>query len=230
MLRSEPSRVGRRCRVMSSETLAGWAFNCETSKSFTDDYSPFAVVLLLPGCERGTGDPRGNGARRVALGHDEDRGMQTSHQFTSVTVKEARSCCRVRSKGTTESKPWKAGLLFSSRWWPGHLFVKGHSYRRVGQWRCRWVQLYASVSEAFEVSARGISWHLQAIARTSLAYHWRIVRFSACHPFPVKGPILEDTRGRSKLGCRCVTSLGTQQPGGNGPRLPWRLWGCASGV
>ena len=113
--------------------------------------------------------------------------MQTSHQFTSVTLKEARSCCRVRNKGTTErSKPWKAGLLFSSKWWPGHLFVKGHSYRRVGQWRCRWVQLYVSVSEA-----RFLSEGSPGTFNPLLAHPSHIIgdsfAFLLATPFPSKG-------------------------------------------
>ena len=89
------SRVGR---VMSSETLASWAFNYETSKSFTDDCWPVAVVLQ--GCERGTGDPRGKGAWHGALGHDADRGMETQHQLTSVTWKGGQLKCAVGGRQT----------------------------------------------------------------------------------------------------------------------------------
>ena len=50
---------------------------------------PVAVVLLFQGCERGTGNPRGNGAWNVALGHDADGGMETTYQLISVTWQEA---------------------------------------------------------------------------------------------------------------------------------------------
>ena len=46
------------------------SFRCETSKSLSYGHRPVVVVLLLQGCERGSGDSRGNGAWNVALGHD----------------------------------------------------------------------------------------------------------------------------------------------------------------
>ena len=104
---------------------------------------------------------------------------------------------------TRRSSPWKACFL-SSRSWPGRLFVESRSYRRVDRWRCRRVQVHVSVSEWFEVSAKGILWRLQAIVRTFVAYHWRFVCCSAGHTFPITRPISEDTRVRTRLGCRCV--------------------------
>ena len=47
---------------------------CETSKSPTT--TPVATIPSLPqGCERGESNPRDNGARSVAFGHDADHDM-----------------------------------------------------------------------------------------------------------------------------------------------------------
>ena len=66
----------------------------------------------------------------------------------------------------------------------------------------RRVQVHDSVSEEFEVSARG---RLQATHHTFVACQWRIVCCSGCHQAHDGGPTTEDTGGRSRL--RCVTYL-----------------------
>ena len=104
ILGSEPLRY---C-VVSSEPVVWHGFRCETTKSFSDSHWPMAIVLLLQGCERGAGDPRGNGSWNVALGHGADRGMEATHHFISATWEEAtyvlwaearRSGFRIRRTG-----------------------------------------------------------------------------------------------------------------------------------
>ena len=63
------------------------------------------------------------------------------------------------------------------------VFVESQSYRRVG------VVVEFLFTLPFLRFLR-----LRAIAPTSVAYHWKIVCCSACHPFPA------DTGGRSRLG------------------------------
>ena len=72
-----------RHRVLSTETVASMA-SAVRRRSVSDGW-PVRAVLLHQGCERGTGDRRDSGAWNVALGHDADRGMETSRQFVSVT-------------------------------------------------------------------------------------------------------------------------------------------------
>ena len=88
------------------------------------------------------------------------------------------------------NKPWKVDLL-SSRSWPGHLFVESHSCRRVGLWCCGRIQVPASVSEGFVDSGRWFLWRLQAAGRNIWRMVWSV---------RVKGPISEDTGGRSRSG------------------------------
>ena len=97
LLVPNPSCVGRRYRLMSSQTVA-------RSKCLSHGHRSVAGVLLIQCCESCAGDPGDNGAGNVAVGHDADHGGEGRYPgrrppFDVLWVEAQQSCCRVLRKG-----------------------------------------------------------------------------------------------------------------------------------